>query len=90
MSGIIEKLVQNRDVSEAKSYIIGLERGRTWAEDCADYFEIRMLSELKDEEFALPQPEDIHLKAICSRTPIEISSYLKGWRDGVKEIRRQY
>ncbi len=90
MSAVIETLIRNRDVSEAKSYLIGLERGRTWAEDYADYFEIRRWSELKDGELVLPPYEELHLRALSNKTPIETAAYFRGWRDGVREIRRQY
>lgn len=90
MSAIIEKLVQNRDASEAKSYIIGLERGRTWAEDCADYFEMRWLSELDEREFALPETEEAHFRALLKKTQLETEAYLRGWKAGITEIRRTY
>ena len=90
MSVIIEKLARNRDASEAKSYIIGLERGRTWAEDYADYFEMRWLSELDEGEFSLPYAEESHFRALLMKTQLEAAAYVRGWKAGVTEIRRTY
>lgn len=90
MSFIIESLVRNREASEAKSYIIGLERGRIWAEDCADYFDMRRWCDMPDADFALPEGEETHLRSLRVKTPLETDAYVRGWREGVREIRRQY
>lgn len=93
MSGILERLVGNRSPGHAKSYFIGLERGRLWAEDYADYFEMREWSELDAGEFEdliLPHGESKHFHLIRADTPIEWEAYLRGWIDGVREIRERY
>jgi hypothetical protein len=93
MSEILEKMLRNRDSSDAKSYFIGLERGRIWAEDYADYFEMRQWSEVDASDFEdliLPQDEARHFRILGSETPLEWNAYLKGWLDGVREIVRKY
>jgi hypothetical protein len=93
MSGVLERLLGNKGSGHAKSYFIGLERGRLWAEDCADYFELREWSELEADEFddlVLPHDETKHFRIIHSETPVEWEAYLKGWIDGVREIRQRY
>ncbi|MFN7991351.1 MAG: hypothetical protein U0R44_04310 [Candidatus Micrarchaeia archaeon] len=93
MSEILERLLRNRDASSAKSYFIGLERGKIWAEDHADYFEIREWSELDATEFddlILPHKESNHYKILRSETPLEWQDYLRGWIDGVREVYRKY
>jgi hypothetical protein len=93
MDEIIERLMQNRDSSEAKSYLIGLERGRIWAEDTADYFDIRQWSEVEiDEldEIVLPPDEERYYVLIEAETPLEWPQYARGWIDGVKQILDRY
>lgn len=93
MSEMIERLARMKGVSEAKSYLIGLERGRIWAEDVADYFEIRQWSELTLEspkEVALPNTEEEHFHVIGAETGLEWEAYVRGWLEGVKEIYRKY
>lgn len=93
MSGVLDRLKQNKDHSNAKSYFIGLERGRVWAEDYADYFAIREWSELSIEEFddlILPDDEHIHFRILSDETPLDWNEYLRGWIEGVKEIRQRY
>jgi hypothetical protein len=93
MSEMIEKLLQNRESSESKSYLIGLERGRIWASNDADYFEMREWSEanVKDfNELVLPPAEEMHFKVLGSETVLDWESYLKGWLDGVKEVAESY
>ena len=89
MSAIIDRLVRKGGDGEARSYIIGLERGRTWA-DQADYFDIRWLSELKDHEFALPHGEESYFRALLQKTALEMDAYVRGWKAGVAEMRREY
>lgn len=93
MTEVLERLVRDKSPSEAKSYFIGLERGRVWAEDCGDYFEIRQWSELSAEDFEdliLPSREGEHFRILVSETPLEWVAYLRGWIDGVKEIRSRF
>lgn len=93
MSGVLDRLLGNKSQGHAKSYFIGLERGRLWAEDRADYFELREWSELDADEFddlVLPHDESEHFHIIRSETPVEWEAYLKGWIDGVKEIREKF
>ncbi len=93
MTEILERLLRNKCASSTKSYFIGLERGRVWAEDQADYFEMRQWSELEAAEFddlVLPQNEERHFKILRSETPLEWEDYLRGWLDGVREIVRRY
>lgn len=93
MSELINSMVKNKDASESKSYLIGLERGRVWAEDYADYFDMRQWSESDASEFEdliLPDDEGTHFKLLGAETPLIWTSYLKGWLDGVKEIVERY
>ncbi|MEW6722500.1 MAG: hypothetical protein AB1324_04510 [Candidatus Micrarchaeota archaeon] len=93
MSVVLEKLLRNKDCSEAKSYLIGLERGRIWAEDYADFFEMKEWSESRADEFEdliLPGREGDHYKILHAETPLVWNSYLRGWIDGVREIVKRY
>ncbi len=93
MSGVLERLLGNKSRSHAKSYFIGLERGRLWAEDYADYFELREWSEQNPAEFddlVLPHSETDHYRILVSETPIEWQDYLRGWIDGVRQIRERF
>ena len=93
MSVLLEMLKQNKDFSMSKSYLIGLERGRVWAEDCADYFEMREWSESEVNEFddlILPDNESIHFRIMSDETPLDWNAYLKGWIEGVREIKQKY
>ncbi len=93
MTEILERLLRNRSSSSTKSYFIGLERGRIWAEDQADYFEMRQWGELDAAEFddlVLPSNEERHFRILRSETPLEWEDYLRGWLDGVREIVRRY
>ena len=89
MSGILEKLLRNRAPSTSKSYLIGLERGRIWAEDYADYFEVKEWGEIEPESLSsvtLPHNEELHFKVLGAESELELESYIKGWLEGVKEI----
>jgi hypothetical protein len=93
MSDVLEGLLKNRNAGSARSYFIGLERGRIWAEDCADYFELREWSEHDADDFddlVLPHDENRHFRILHTETPIEWEQYLRGWLDGVREIRQKY
>lgn len=91
MGGIIERLLGNNESSEAKSYFIGLERGRVWAEDHADYFELREWAELDDDgSMTLPSDEDIHLRLLMSESSLQPTAYVRGWLAGVREILDEY
>lgn len=89
MSGILERLLGDKSASTSKSYFIGLERGRIWAEDYADYFEVREWGEKKVDDIAdliLPDSEDFHLRLLGNETPLELDAYIRGWLAGVKEV----
>ncbi|MBD3210199.1 hypothetical protein GF318_02350 [Candidatus Micrarchaeota archaeon] len=93
MTEMVESLLRNREGSESKSYLIGLERGRIWASGDADYFEMREWSELRVEtlaELALPPREEMHFKVLGAETELDWEPYLKGWLDGVKEVAESY
>lgn len=91
MSAMIDSLKRNQDLSDTKSYLIGLERGRIWAEDVADYFDRRRWSECEPEaELELPVDEEGHFTVLSRETPLARDAYLRGWLDGVKEIRKGF
>jgi hypothetical protein len=93
MADLGDKILRNLDSSETKSYIIGLERGRIWAEDYADYFTMREFSELEVDElvnFTLPSEEERHYRIIAMESPLELRSYQKGWVAGVREVVKRY
>ena len=88
MSDMADLLAKNKEASVAKSYLIGLERGKVWAEDHADYFERREWSELDADgfdELVLPGNEEMHFRLLMMETSIEWGAYLRGWLHGVKE-----
>ncbi|MDD5172014.1 MAG: hypothetical protein PHF60_03175 [Candidatus ainarchaeum sp.] len=92
MSGILERLLSNKAPSTSKSYLIGLERGRIWAADYADYFEVKEWGEIEPEDFGsitLPHNEELHFKVLGSESDLELEPYIKGWLEGVKEIARK-
>jgi len=93
MNEILEGLLRDRCDTESKSYLIGLERGRLWAMDRADYFELRQWSEMSHDDFedlVLPHDENDHFRIITSETPVQWEAYLRGWISGVREIRQKY
>jgi len=93
MNAIIDILTGNKEVSEAKSYHIGMERGRVWAENIADYFDMRRWSERTEDDIEilnLPNNEEEYFTELTYDTPLEWDAYVKGWLDGVKEIRERY
>jgi hypothetical protein len=93
MSELIDGLLRNRDASDAKSYFVGLERGRVWAEDHADYYEMREWSQVSHSEFdylVLPHGEDRHFQVLGKDSPLEWNEYLRGWIEGVKQIVKEY
>lgn len=93
MGGPADVLIRNKERSEMKSYLIGVERGIAWAENSRDYFRIREWSELSHEEFddlVLPDLEKPLFMLMCIETPLDWRAYLKGWLEGVKEIRHSY
>lgn len=88
MNDIGDSLLMNRDPSERKSYLIGLERGRIWAMEYADYFDMRGycgidIAELGD--LKLPEGEERHFRVISMESPLEWRAYISGWLAGVKE-----
>jgi len=88
---IIGKLIRNKDRSQAKSYLIGFERGRIWASDYADLLQAREWGEENHAEFedlVLPDNEVDEYHILNSVTPLEWRDYLKGWIEGVRESRR--
>ncbi|MFH0737968.1 MAG: hypothetical protein V1827_05100 [Candidatus Micrarchaeota archaeon] len=88
MSDLAGMLAKDKEASDAKSYLIGLERGRVWAEDHADYIERKEWSELDADQFdelVLPGNEEMHFRLLMDETSVEWSAYLRGWLHGVKE-----
>ncbi len=93
MSEIGDNLLRDRENTESKSYLVGLERGRVWAVDHADYFAAREWSELDVEELPhlnLPETEDRHFRIISMESGLEFRAYLRGWVAGVREIVGKY
>jgi len=93
MPEMIDRLSRMKGKSTSKSYLIGLERGRIWAEDVADYIEIREWSELTVmglSDAILPNGEEDHFHILGAETDLEWQSYVQGWLDGVKEIYEKY
>jgi len=93
MSDVGENLLRIKEQSESKSFLVGLERGRVWAEDYGDYFSAREWSELDIEELphiSLPEDEDRHFRIISMESELEFRAYLRGWVTGVKEIVKKY
>ncbi|MFH1394326.1 MAG: hypothetical protein ABII71_00675 [Candidatus Micrarchaeota archaeon] len=92
MSDLIEKLKKNQDSSGVKSYYIGLERGRIWAEDIADYFDLRTWSEYGEKDMEvldLPHDEGPYYLMLKNETPLEWEEYLRGFLEGVKEVKEK-
>ncbi len=93
MSDIGVNLLRNKDRSETKSFLVGLERGKVWAEDYGDYFTRREFSELDVDELPhlkLPEEEEDYFKFLSAESPLEWRAYLKGWVEGVKEAVKKY
>lgn len=88
--GVLGGLIRTRHRSQSKSYFIGLERGRTWAFEEADYITKKEWGELTDlpSNTVLPDDEETHFHRIGIETPLEWEDYIKGWLDGVKEANR--
>ena len=92
MSELIESLSRMKASSQSKSYFIGLERGKVWASDSADYFEIQDWARFGGDDFvrvALPDEEERHYTVLKAETELEWGQYVKGWIDGVKEASRK-
>jgi hypothetical protein len=93
MNDLIEKLLRSKATSQSKSYLIGIERGRLWAEDTADYLNLREWHEYQGEDsmaVMLPKEEELHYHVLKSETGIEWNQYVRGWVSGVKEIARKH
>lgn len=91
MSEIIENLLKFRTSSQSKSYLIGLERGRLWAEDEADYFDLRRWVEFRDDDIScvtLPEQEEALYNILKAESSIEWEQFVRGWIAGVKEFNR--
>jgi hypothetical protein len=92
MTEIIDTLARMKSSSSSKSYIIGLERGRMWAMDSADFFQMKEWTDFGGEDFvrvALPDDEERHYHVLKAETELEWGQYVKGWIDGVKEAARK-
>lgn len=90
MSAILASLLKDKSRTEGKSYLVGLERGRIWASESADYFELREWSEADFEEFddlTLPHDESREFCLMQQESDMDWRSYLKGWLEGVRETR---
>ena len=88
---IIDSLIRNKDRSQAKSYLIGFERGQIWATDFADSIQVRQWSEenhIEFEDLVLPDDEVDEYHMLNSLSPLEWQDYLKGWLEGVRDMRR--
>jgi hypothetical protein len=78
---------------ESRSYLAGMDRGRVWAEDMADYIEIKEWSETEvkgPEDTVLPHGEETHFHIISAEAPLEWQAYVRGWLKGVKEVFEKY
>ena len=92
MSELIEQLLKMKAPSQSKSYFIGLERGKTWAEDDGDYLEIREWSDFGGSDYrnvALPGDEEMHYHLLNAESDIEWTQFVRGWIDGVKSSKKQ-
>jgi hypothetical protein len=92
MSELIEKLVRMKTPSQSKSYFIGVERGKIWAEDEGDYLEIRKWIDFGGSDYlniSLPDNEETHYHVMKAETDIEWEHFVRGWIDGVKETGRK-
>ncbi len=93
MTALIEQLKSNPDGGYSKSHILGIERGRIWSEDFADYFDLREWSEYEPEDVEaedLPHDEYLHYLELCREIEMEWEPYIKGWLYSVKEARKRY
>lgn len=89
MTEIIEQLLKMKAPSQSKSYFIGLERGRIWAEDEGDYVEVRQWSGSGYHSgIALPGNEEMHYHVIKAESHIEWEPFVRGWIDGVKASKK--
>jgi len=90
----ISQLTRLRAVAgESSSYLTGMDRGRVWAEDMADYIEIKEWSETEVkglEDAVLPHDEETHFHILSADAPLEWAAYVKGWIKGVKEVFEKY
>jgi len=88
--GILSSLIRrNPDYSASKSYFAGIERGRYWAQNIADYFEVREWSEADIREFedlTLPHEEAHEFRLMSHESAMDWRTYLQGWLEGVREI----
>lgn len=92
MNVFIEKLLRVKGASQSKSYLIGLERGMLWAEDVADYFDLKDWSQYREDDalsVVLPEDEETAYKILKAETPIEWENYVRGWLNGVKTVARK-
>ena len=89
---LINRLLGNNANGDKKSYLIGLERGRIWASEDADYFTMREWGDIdpRELEAVLPHEEEMHFRILSDESPLEWEAYVKGWIEGVKEIASRY
>lgn len=88
---ILDKLLRIKQPSQAKSYLIGFERGQRWATEYADYIEAKEWGKMSANDFddlVLPENEMNEYRLMNADTPLEWTDYLKGWLEGVREARR--
>jgi hypothetical protein len=90
MSELIEQLLKMKAPSQSKSYFIGLERGKIWAEDEGDYLEVRQWSDFGGYHrgIALPGDEEMHYHVIKAESDVEWEPFVRGWIDGVKSSKK--
>ena len=89
---ILDRLLKNNANGDKKSYLVGLERGRIWASEDADYFTMKEWGDLQlnEIEAILPKEEELHFRILSHESPLEWEEYVKGWIEGVKEIASRY
>lgn len=90
----ISQLTRLRAVAgESASYLAGMDRGRVWAEDMADYVEIKEWSDAEVKclgDAVLPHGEETHFHILSAEAPLEWEAYVRGWLKGVKEVFERY
>ncbi len=92
MPFILEKLLKRAAPGDTKSYLVGLERGRLWASEDADYFDMKEWADLslKEMDAILPKNEELHFRILQHDGELEWGAYVRGWVEGVKEIASRY
>jgi hypothetical protein len=90
MGSLMDFLKGYDDAGESKSYFMGYERGLEWAEDFADYFDLKDWSAVDEaslENLELPEEEEQHFLFLSGETPLEYFHYKRGWLSGVRHAK---